>query len=64
MLRISEGRFIKEGEEKQTLGPLSVLNQEKAGQAFLRQVNLLKKMYKLIKQQIFLAEESAELFGA
>ena len=52
------------GEVKQMLGPLFALNQEKAGQAFLRQIDLLKKMYKLIKQQIFLAEAAnATSFG-
>ena len=38
-----------EGEVKQTLGPLFALNQEKAGQAFLKQVSLLKNMNKLKK---------------
>ena len=57
--------YISNGREvNQTLGPLFALNQEKAGQAFLRQVNLIKKINKHIKQQIFLAKAAnATPFG-
>ena len=38
------------------VGQLFALNQEKAAQAFLRQVSLIKSMDKLVKQQITLVE--------
>ena len=38
------------------MGPLFTLNQEKAAQAFLKQVDLLKDMDKLVRQQIMLVE--------
>ena len=38
------------------IGPLFVLNQKKAAQAFLRQVSLIKNMDKIVKQQISLVE--------
>ena len=45
-----------EGEVNSALGVLFALNQEKALQAFLRQVSLVKQMDKLVKQQIMLVE--------
>ena len=45
-----------EGKIKQALGPLFTLNKEKAAQAFLMQLELLKSMHKLIMQQIRLVE--------
>ena len=45
-----------EGKINQALRPLFALNKEKAAQDFLMQVELLKSMYKLIKQQIRLVE--------
>ena len=48
--------LITEGEVNSALGLLFALNQEKALQAFLRQVSLVKQMDKLVKQQIMLVE--------
>ena len=48
--------LIAEGEVNSALGLLFALNQEKALQAFLRQVSLVKQMDKLVKQQIMLVE--------
>ena len=45
-----------EGEVNAAIGQLFALNQEKASQAFLRQVSLIKSMYKIVKQQITLVE--------
>ena len=53
-----------EGEVNQALGPLFALNQEKADQAFLKQVGLLKDMDNLVRQQIMLVEAAnATLYG-
>ena len=45
-----------EGEVNQALGLLFALNQDKASQAFLKQVGLLKDMDKLVRQQSMLVE--------
>ena len=45
-----------EGAVNQALGPLFAFDQEKAAQAFLKQVEFLKKMNKIVKQQIMLVE--------
>ena len=48
-----------EGEVNSALGPLFALNQEKASQAFLRQVSLVKQIDKIVKQQIMLVEAAS-----
>ena len=48
--------FTAEGEVNSALGLLFALHQEKALQAFLRQVSLVKQMDKLVKQQIMLVK--------
>ena len=45
-----------EGEVNSALGLLFALNQEKASQAFRKQVSLVKQMDKIVKQQIMLVE--------
>ena len=45
-----------EGKVNSALGSLFALNQEKASQAFLKQVSLVKEMDKIVKQQIMLVE--------
>ena len=53
-----------EGEVNQALGPLFALNQEKAAQAFLKQVGFLKDIDKLMRQQIMIVEApSPTLYG-
>ena len=46
----------KEGEVNQALGPLFAFDQEKAAQPFLKQVEFLKDMNKILKHQIMLVE--------
>ena len=45
-----------EGKINQALGPLFALNKEKASQAFVMQLELLKSMHNLVMQQIRLVE--------
>ena len=45
-----------EGTVNQALGPLFAFDPEKAAQAFLKQVEFLKEMNKIVKQQIMLVE--------
>ena len=51
-----EEDLMVEGTVNQALGPLFVLYPEKAAQAFLKQVDFLKEMNKIVKQQIMLVE--------
>ena len=53
-----------EGEVNPALGPLFALNQERASQAFLKQVGFLKDKDKLVRQKIMLVEAAnATLYG-
>ena len=45
-----------EGTVNQALGPLFAFDLEKAAKAFLKQVDFLKEINKIVKQQILLVE--------
>ena len=53
-----------EGEVDTAMGHLFALNQEKAAEAFLRQISLIKDMDKIVKQQLTLVEaKNATSYG-
>jgi len=53
--------LIVEGAVNQALGPLFAFDPEKATQAYLKQVEFLKEMNKIVKQQIMLVEVANQL---